>query len=406
MKRSIKPLTLFDAAILRQSDKICSLTEWLNWNPSRVKTFTTKVIISDTAEWNAVFRITKEGYLWAAWLVHTNVLQGNVAAAEFEQQMKTESKNVPWFVSHPNTPGVNALYHLGAHRFLEDFDGEPTPSVLPGVSVLTQSRTKIMEFLHHINMWSVPLRISRRTKGKLLRPFRIARRELVKTGGKSIRLQEKIPPYCVNSARLCRVSEGMWEIRCVYFPRVCAIDPGLYPPLTIYDPARQTTIRYFKPYADEYDTAITELTTAINHQLQHFRQPRVAKMLATLTRTLDKAQNQLVRTITSDYTDLYFGDFITQKMPTTCQQSHQVLHQRYRIEMLFKKLLSVTSCRLVVVNEYLSTKRCSECKHVNNQVTGCTKYFCCVNCGILRERNENAAINILQAGLLTDQDTT
>jgi putative transposase len=48
---------------------------------------------------------------------------------------------------------------------------------------------------------------------------------------------------------------------------------------------------------------------------------------------------------------------------------------------------------------YASSKTCSDCGHVNRELTSSDRTWACASCGVLHERDWNAAINILQEGL-------
>ena len=56
--------------------------------------------------------------------------------------------------------------------------------------------------------------------------------------------------------------------------------------------------------------------------------------------------------------------------------------------------------RLVKVSRwYASSKTCSDCGCLNRELTISDRTWVCAGCGVLHERDWNAAINILQEGL-------
>jgi putative transposase len=62
--------------------------------------------------------------------------------------------------------------------------------------------------------------------------------------------------------------------------------------------------------------------------------------------------------------------------------------------------LAYKATRLVKVGRwYASSKTCSDCGHVNKELTLSDRQWACMGCGVLHERDWNAAINILQEGL-------
>ncbi len=50
---------------------------------------------------------------------------------------------------------------------------------------------------------------------------------------------------------------------------------------------------------------------------------------------------------------------------------------------------------------YPSSKTCSECDHVLDKLSLCTRYWTCPNCGTKHGRDENASVNILRVGTST-----
>jgi putative transposase len=48
---------------------------------------------------------------------------------------------------------------------------------------------------------------------------------------------------------------------------------------------------------------------------------------------------------------------------------------------------------------YASSKTCSNCGYVNRELTISERTWACAGCGVLHERDWNAAITILQEGL-------
>jgi putative transposase len=62
--------------------------------------------------------------------------------------------------------------------------------------------------------------------------------------------------------------------------------------------------------------------------------------------------------------------------------------------------LAYKATALVKVSRwYASSKTCSDCGHVHRDLTISDRRWVCVGCGVLHERDWNAAINILQEGL-------
>ena len=54
---------------------------------------------------------------------------------------------------------------------------------------------------------------------------------------------------------------------------------------------------------------------------------------------------------------------------------------------------------LVIDRYFASSKTCSACQHKLDELTLSVRKWKCPNCGTVHDRDHNAAINILQAGL-------
>ena len=65
----------------------------------------------------------------------------------------------------------------------------------------------------------------------------------------------------------------------------------------------------------------------------------------------------------------------------------------YRFKMKLKQMAIKYGSEIKEVSAYLTSKNCHNCQHTNDKL-GANKIFHCINCGLIIDRDINAAINI------------
>ena len=93
-------------------------------------------------------------------------------------------------------------------------------------------------------------------------------------------------------------------------------------------------------------------------------------------------------------------------------QGHPSLARRisdcswYTFRQLLTYKAELYGCNLIVIpNKFPSSKSCSSCGCINDNLKLTDRIWLCPNCGLTLDRDLNAAINILKVGLGTSPVT-
>ena len=73
-------------------------------------------------------------------------------------------------------------------------------------------------------------------------------------------------------------------------------------------------------------------------------------------------------------------------------------HYRFRIKLI--SMSKKFGCEIVLTDEYLTSKNCSNCRKTNDNL-GSSKVFKCNKCKLVIDRDINASINIYKDRILT-----
>jgi len=102
----------------------------------------------------------------------------------------------------------------------------------------------------------------------------------------------------------------------------------------------------------------------------------------------------------SRYRKLIIGKVSTKKMVSNLDGNLKEITKRrlmalshYRFRMKLKQMAVKFDCKIFETNEYLTSKTCSKCKFINDNLKG-NKIYDCPNCKLKIDRDINASINI------------
>ena len=181
--------------------------------------------------------------------------------------------------------------------------------------------------------------------------------------------------------------------------KLCGIDPGARAMITVYD---------------ETDHHAWQ---ACSHRNRQELQPllKIAKTSTEQKTRLiawQKIRNkvngwhrQLINKLVKDFAHIAVGDLSVQSVVSRKRSLHRSVkdtlhlwgHFKFHTRLLHR--VKGTNRRVVVQNEYLTSKTCSECFEINKNL-GSNETFACKSCRYLTNRDVNAAKNILRNSLL------
>ena len=190
----------------------------------------------------------------------------------------------------------------------------------------------------------------------------------------------------------------------------CGIDIGVRTFLTTYS------------YSESYEIGTNTYKTIdrINKRLDSIRKSKDEKIIneSKFTYLYNKYSSKLKDKINdmhckvsnfllSNYRKLIIGKVSTKKMVSNLDGNLREITKRrlmalshYKFRMKLKTMAIKFGCNIIETDEYLTSKTCSKCKTINENLKG-NKVFSCQNCNLEIDRDINASINIYKNRTLT-----
>jgi len=107
-----------------------------------------------------------------------------------------------------------------------------------------------------------------------------------------------------------------------------------------------------------------------------------------------------------NYKEIIIGKVSIKKMISNLKGNLQAITKRrligishYKFREILKARAFKFGCKITEVNEYLTSKTCHNCKHINDKL-GSSKIYTCKVCKLIIDRDINAAINIYKNKIL------
>lgn len=183
----------------------------------------------------------------------------------------------------------------------------------------------------------------------------------------------------------------------------CGIDIGVRTFLTTYS----------KSASYEIGTNTYKIIDNINKRLDKIRENKDSKILSDKkysyiyekysSKLKDKINDMHCKTakfLLSKYRKIIIGKVSTKKMISNLEGNLQKITKRrlialshYKFRMKLKMMAIKYGTEIIETDEYLTSKTCSNCKKINDNLKG-NKVFSCQNCELVIDRDINASINI------------
>jgi len=190
----------------------------------------------------------------------------------------------------------------------------------------------------------------------------------------------------------------------------CGIDIGVRTFLTTYS----------RSESYEIGTNTYKTIDGINKRLDKIRKNKDEKIINEnkftylynkySSKLKDKINDMHFKTanfLLSNYRKLIIGKVSTKKMVSNLDGNLREITKRrlmalshYRFRMKLKLMAIKFGCKIIETDEYLTSKTCSKCKTINENLKG-NKFFSCQNCNLEIDRDINASINIYKNRTLT-----
>jgi len=192
--------------------------------------------------------------------------------------------------------------------------------------------------------------------------------------------------------------------------RVCGIDPGLRSFLTIYDKEQITEINQNRDYFKKLNEKIkilkakrTRPRNAIDILKGRRRKRHLNKNEKKKIDYTNSIHWNVINFLLKKYDTILFGDIKSHNIvkkgnnKIVNQEFNDLKFYVFKQRLQFKAGLSFK--RVKLVNEFNTTKCCSNCGTLNQNV-GSSEIFNCNKCKLICGRDDNAAKNIFLKGIL------
>jgi putative transposase len=132
----------------------------------------------------------------------------------------------------------------------------------------------------------------------------------------------------------------------------------------------------------------------------HKQCKRIARVFETITNKKENYIHSVVNELLSQYDTIYMEDLNTSGM----LKNHKLAKAIQEVgffkfkTMLQNKTLQNDKKVVLIGMYYPSSKTCSKCGYINNELTLNDRHWQCPNCGTNHDRDYNAALNILYEG--------
>jgi putative transposase len=238
-------------------------------------------------------------------------------------------------------------------------------------------------------------------------------------GTEQLKAAEQLPLDLKYDSRLVRDKCGRYficiplplEDHLAYTPEndVIALDPGVRPFMTGYDPSGRVIdigakdmTRIYR-LCDTMDDLQSRFQSPITKARKRYRMKRAWKRLQIRIRNLiDEVHKKTTLILVKSYKTILLPKFETSQMvkkgkrkirSKTARGMLTWAHYRFQ-QRLIDKTREFRQCTVVIVDESYTSKTCGGCGHLHNKL-GSNKVFTCPHCHICLDRDVNGARNIL-----------
>ena len=182
--------------------------------------------------------------------------------------------------------------------------------------------------------------------------------------------------------------------------KVCGIDPGLRSFMTIYDKEEITEYQQNRDFFTVLNNKIAFLKSKRAKRTRKKQFNKIEKKKIDYTNSIHWA---VINSLLKKYNTILLGDIKSHnivkngKNKSNNREFNDLKFYIFKQRLLYKASLAGKYVKLV--NEFNTTKCCSNCGKLN-QTVGSLEIFTCKKCNLVCGRDSNAAKNIFLKGLL------
>ena len=183
----------------------------------------------------------------------------------------------------------------------------------------------------------------------------------------------------------------------------CGIDPGCRTFLTVYSPEKTYEIctDSYK-IIDKYHKKLDKLKASIDNKLITQKKYNLSReeYQNKLNNYVNDLHGKAARFILERFKTVNIGKLSTKSAVSNLTSNLQKITKRrlltlshYRFRMKLEQMSIKWNNKIIIIDEYLTSKTCCKCKNIKYNL-GDNKIYDCSNCNLIIDRDINASINI------------
>lgn len=179
---------------------------------------------------------------------------------------------------------------------------------------------------------------------------------------------------------------------------VCSLDPGIRKFQTIFSEKETVKFEINKEYLLKLHNKIDLLRSLRDKKIIPKRSGK-HKLWNVLENHVTDMHNKVITFLTNNYKTILIPIFESQKLGRSmrgkgCKRSlFTFSHFKFRMKLLDKAKISLYN-QVIICTEEFTSKTCTNCGKLNDEL-GFSEVFTCPTCGLVIDRDENGARNVL-----------
>jgi putative transposase len=183
----------------------------------------------------------------------------------------------------------------------------------------------------------------------------------------------------------------------------CGIDLGVRTFATVYSNNKTLEIgSNTNKMIDKYNTKIDKIKSHYEQKISNKKQydKVITKYGSKLRNKIDDMHKKVAEVLATSYDVINIGKISTSKIISNDRNQIKEITKRRAVALKFYKFTEILkiigkkyNCKISLIDEYNTSKECHNCKNKNDEL-GSQKIYGCTECGIVLDRDINAAINI------------
>jgi transposase len=234
--------------------------------------------------------------------------------------------------------------------------------------------------------------------------LKISRRNFKKH--KDIVIQNNVDIIKKNKEYFIYIIKPVELKSCENTKTVCGVDPGVRTFATSYSVNENETILRDYTHKVELLKSLNDKLDGLKERKKYYRKKQYSKIEKRKENTINNIHWDVINNLLKHNDTIFYGDIKSHdivkkgKNKTLNRDLNDLKLYVFKQRLLYKSKTFENPKNVILMNESYTTKTCSSCGTLNNNV-GSSKVFSCPSCSLTTGRDENASKNILMKGLFS-----